>query len=113
MNVEYTHWQRPRSVGELLDDGRPRPLAGSASGFDLSWHALDAWALSRAQQQPCEIRLVGFARREDGFYWYIEEIDPAYLRDVLGYREKGGKLVPLCPGCDQYPRHARGCEFGP
>lgn len=83
------------------------------SGFDLTWLALDAWAKSRATGQPCEIVLTGYAKRPDGVYWYIEELNPEYLRSVLGWSDRNGRLVPLCVECDSYPRHSRGCSLAP
>ena len=109
--VVYTRWPRARSIGSMLEDGRPRSLEGSPNGFDLSWGALDAWAKSIATGQPCEIVLTGYAKRPDGFYWYHESLNPEYLREVLGWVPRGGKLVPVCPECDGYPRHSRGCSM--
>lgn len=111
--VEYVTWARPREVREVLQDGRPRPLRTSPSGFDLSWRALDALAASVAKNEPCEVILTGFGRREDGHYFYLEATNPAYLQEVLGWRQSGDGLKPLCPECDQYPRHARGCSLAP
>lgn len=106
-----TRWAKPKQVGDVLEDGHPRLMPGTPSGFDVSWGALDAWAKSLATGQPSEIILTGFCKRPDGFYWYLEELNPAYLWVVLGWREKGGKLAPVCIECDGYPRHARGCSM--
>jgi hypothetical protein len=112
--TQYTNWARPREVGDVMVEGHPRELPGSPSGFDLSWGALDAWAKSKATGEPCEIILVGYARRVDGFYWYIETLNPAYLREVRGWVERGGELVEVCPECDTSKgRHLRGCSLRP
>src|SRR5262245_38765561 len=107
----YVRWATPRPIGSVLEDGHPRELPGSESGFDLSWAALDAWSRSQATGQPCELILTGYSKRPDGFYWYSEAINPAFLREVLGWTEKDGKLVPACPECDGYPKHFRGCSL--
>lgn len=107
----YVTWARPRQVGDLLQDGKPRAASWTENGFDLSWNVLDAWAKSRALGLPCEFILTGYGKAPDGRYWYSEAVNPAYLRDVLGWSEQNGRLVPLCPECERYPRHARGCSF--
>lgn len=107
----YVQWDRPRQVGELLQDGKPRPAPWTGSGFDLPWHVLDAWTKSLATGNPCEYVIVGYGKSPDGRYWYSERLNPDYLREVLGWVEQNGRIVPLCPECERYPRHARGCSF--
>jgi len=111
--IVWTDWKRARQVGEVLDAGRPRPAPWSPSGFDLSWTALDAWATSMATGNPCEIVLTGLGRREDGAYFYREEINRGWLIEVQGLtRREDGSLVPACRECGGYPRHSRGCAQG-
>lgn len=108
----HVRWPHPREIVSVLgEDGRPRPMTGTASGFDLSWLALDALAAAKASGRPCEIVLTGYSRRPDGTYWYDEAVSPNYLREVLGWSERNGTMVPACPECAGYPKHARGCSL--
>lgn len=109
--IQHTTWARPREIGDVFLEGSPRTASWTASGFDLSWYALDAWTRSRARGIPCEIILDGFSQAPDGRYWYHERTNPAYLQEVLGFSVENGRLVKLCPECERYPRHARGCSL--
>lgn len=113
MRTGYLQWHRTREVGELLTaDGTPRPAPWTPSGFDLSWQALDAWATAQATRQPCQIILTGLVRREDGTYWYLEEINPRWLEVVQGFgRTPDGRLRAVCEECGMYPGHTRGCSL--
>ena len=107
----YTYWPKPRQIGELMAEGKPRRAPWDGESFDLSWSALDAWAVHLATGKPCEVVVTGYGKRVDGVYWYVEALNPVYLRDVLGWRDWHGRLAPVCAECDRFPTHARGCPM--
>lgn len=112
-----TRWYRePRLPGEWIEDGVPLP-GWEASGFLLSWAALDSWATHVSTGEPCETLIVGEVSREvrgEKRTWLLEAQNARWIERSTDWRLLDGRWVWFCPECSRSggKDHERACSRG-
>lgn len=111
----YLAYSRPRPLTDFLDEDGSAAPGWEASGFLLSYAALDELAKSKSTGKPCQLVAVGEDRHPDGRVFLTFAISREWLESETDYRFLDGDRYPtyVCPECDGHGhKHARNCPNG-
>lgn len=111
----YVAYSRPRPLTDFLEEDGSASPGWEASGFLLSFAALDELAKSKSTGKPCQLVAVGEDRHPDGKVFLTFAVSREWLEAETDYRYLPGERYPtyVCPECEGINhKHSRNCGRG-